>query len=178
MSQPSSPTSVGSWPTDWHASRSSGTPAARQRRPTAAAGCTSPPCEGTCTSETSRAPRASSSSSAASETWPLSSSADHDDDGPGAPRHLEQRDVVRRVLGAAGQDPVARLEVEGVEGHVPGPGRVLDDRDLVAGAAEQAGDAVVGRLDPVAPPAPPPRSPRSAPRARGARRPCRARRRA
>ena len=75
--------------------------------------------------------------------------ADHDHDRPGALRDLQQRDVVRRVLGPAGQDPVARLEVERVEGHVPGAGRVLDDRDLVARAAEQAGDAVVGRLDPV-----------------------------
>ncbi len=75
--------------------------------------------------------------------------ADHDDLRTGALRHLQQRDVVRRVLGAAGEDPVARLEVERVERHVPGPGGVLDDRDLVARAAEQAGDAVVGRLDPV-----------------------------
>ena len=75
--------------------------------------------------------------------------ADHHHDRPGAPRHLQQRDVVRRVLGAARQDPVARLEAERVEGHVPGAGGVLDDRDLVARAAEQAGDAVVGRLDPV-----------------------------
>ena len=65
----------------------------------------------------------------------------HLDDGAGALRHLEQRDVVRRVLRPAGQDPVAGLEVERVEGHVPGAGRVLDDRDLVARAAEQAGDA-------------------------------------
>ncbi len=74
--------------------------------------------------------------------------ADHDDDGACALRHLEEGDVVRRVLGAAGEDPVARLEVEGVEGHVPRPRRVLDDRDLVARAAEQARDGVVDRLDP------------------------------
>ena len=38
MSQPISPTSTGICPTDWQASSSSGTPAARQAAPTAAAG--------------------------------------------------------------------------------------------------------------------------------------------
>ena len=62
-----------------------------------------------------------------------------------------------------GQDAVARPEGERVEGHVPGAGRVLDDGDLVAAAAEQRRGRVVGALDRRAG-GPPPRSRRCAPR--------------
>ena len=53
------------------------------------------------------------------------------DDGAGARGDLEEGDDVAGVLGAGGQDPVAGREGEPVEGHVPGAGGVLDDRDLV-----------------------------------------------
>src|SRR5256885_7134508 len=49
LSQPISSTSSGIWPTDWQASRSSGTPAARATRPTSPAGLTRPLCVGTWT---------------------------------------------------------------------------------------------------------------------------------
>ena len=69
------------------------------------------------------------------------------DDGAGARGDLEEGDDVAGVLGAGGQDPVAGLEGEPVEGHVPGAGGVLDDGDLVGLAADQPGDRVVGVFD-------------------------------
>jgi hypothetical protein len=73
------------------------------------------------------------------------------DRGAGPLGDLAQRDVVARVLGARGQDPVPRTEPHGVEGHVPRAGGVLDERHLVAGAAEEGGDRLVGALDALAP---------------------------
>ena len=54
----------------------------------------------------------------------------HDDLRAGLLGDLQVGDVVRRIFADAGQDAVARLEVEGVEGEVPGPRGVLDEGDL------------------------------------------------
>ena len=151
MSQPISCTSIGSCPTDWQASSRNGTPAARVNRPTAAAGLTSPLWVGTCTSETSFTRSSRSPASASRSNWPCSSSGTTSIDAPVRVAHLAQRDAVRRVLGTAGQDAVSRGEAKRIERHVPGPGRVLDHRDLVAGGADQAGERVVGVLQPVVP---------------------------
>ena len=64
---------------------------------------------------------------------------------------LAERDPVRRVLGAPGEDPVAGGEAERVERHVPRPRRVLDDRDLVAVGTDQRSDRVVAVLQAVGP---------------------------
>ena len=69
------------------------------------------------------------------------------DDGAGARGDLEEGDDVAGVLGPCGQDPVAGREGEAVEGHVPGAGGVLDDRDLGGLAADEPGDGGVGVLD-------------------------------
>ena len=108
MSQPISPTSTGICPTDWQASSSSGTPAARQAAPTAAAGWTSPPWLGTCTSETSFT-RSSSIAVEAVDVDLAVLVVGHDDDGgAGAVGDLAHRDVVAGVLGVGGEDAVAR----------------------------------------------------------------------
>ena len=151
MSQPISPTSTGICPTDWQASSSSGTPAARQTAPTAAAGLTSPPWVGTWTSETSL----TRSSSIVRERRDVDLAVlvvGHDHERrAGAVGDLAQRDVVARVLRARGEDAVARAQLQRVEGHVPRARGVLDDRDLVALRADQRGDRVVAVLDAVAP---------------------------
>ena len=51
------------------------------------------------------------------------------DDGAGARGDLKERDDVAGVLGTSGQDAVAGGEGQPVEGHVPGAGGVLHDRD-------------------------------------------------
>ncbi len=66
-----------------------------------------------------------------------------------APLHLEEREVVGRVLGPRGDDAVSGAEGDRVEGHVPGAGRVLHERDLVGAGADQRGDGVVDVRDPV-----------------------------
>ncbi|MNL43258.1 hypothetical protein D3C87_1657640 [compost metagenome] len=72
----------------------------------------------------------------------------HDRDlGPGLLRRLEEGDEVARVLGGRGQDAIARLERDRVEGHVPGPGRVLEQGDLVAVRPDESGDVVVDLLN-------------------------------
>ena len=146
MSQPISPTSTGICPTDWQASSSSGTPAARQAAPTAAAGWTRPPWLGTCTSETSFT-RSSSIAREAVDVDLAVLVVGHDDDGgAGAVGDLAHRDVVAGVLGGGGEDAVARAQPQRVEGHVPRARGVLDDRDLVALGADQPRDRVVGVL--------------------------------
>ena len=148
-SQPISSTSTGICPTDWHASSSSGIPAARVIAPTAAAGLTSPPWVGTWTSETSLTRSSSIASQRSRVELAMLVVGDHLDDRARALRHLAQRDVVARVLRLRGQYPVTRAKREGVEGHVPGAGGVLDERDLAALAADQPGQRVVGVLDAV-----------------------------
>jgi len=72
---------------------------------------------------------------------------DHLDAGPGPARHLPGRDHVAGVLGARDQDAVAWGEAHRVEGHVPGPGRVLDHGQLPRLAADQRCQRLVGALD-------------------------------
>jgi len=60
-----------------------------------------------------------------------------------SPLHLQEREVIRRVLGARGDDPVSGAEGDRVEGHVPGSRGVLDERDLVRAGADERGDGVV-----------------------------------
>ena len=55
--------------------------------------------------------------------------------------HLQQRDVVARVLGPRRQDAVARPEAERVERHVPGAGGVLDDARSRRRGSRAGGDA-------------------------------------
>ena len=65
----------------------------------------------------------------------------HDDDlGAGLLRYLQVGDVVRRILADAGQDAVARLEIERVEGEIPGAGGILDIGDLAGLGTDQARD--------------------------------------
>ena len=72
---------------------------------------------------------------------------DHVDLDPRARLDLQEREVVRQVLGARGDDAVARPEGDRVEGHVPGARGVLHDRDLVRPGPDQGGHGVVGILD-------------------------------
>jgi hypothetical protein len=51
---------------------------------------------------------------------------------------------------SAGEDPVAGPERKRVEGHVPGAGGVLDDRDLVPARVQQPCERVVALLPVVA----------------------------
>lgn len=68
------------------------------------------------------------------------------DDGSRASRDLEERNDVAGVLRTSGEDAVTGAEPKAVERHVPGPGGVLDDRDLVGLAPDQPGDRPVGVL--------------------------------
>jgi hypothetical protein len=72
---------------------------------------------------------------------------DHVDLDTHARLHLEEREVVRQVLGPRGDDAVAGPERNGVEGHVPGARGVFHDRDLVRARADQGSDGVVGIFD-------------------------------
>jgi len=60
---------------------------------------------------------------------------------------LDVGDVVADVLGDRGQDPVAALEREGVEGHVPGARGARREGDLLRTRAEQLGRGAVEALD-------------------------------
>lgn len=62
---------------------------------------------------------------------------------------LQERDGVARVLGTGCQDPVAGRPGQRVEGHVPGTGGVLHDRDVVPPGAHLTGQRVVRVLDPL-----------------------------
>src|SRR5215211_5009330 len=59
---------------------------------------------------------------------------------------LQVGDVVRRIFADAGQDAVARLEIEGVEGEVPGPRGVLDEGHFVGLGPDQPGDRGIKAL--------------------------------
>ena len=72
---------------------------------------------------------------------------DHVDLDPHARLHLQEREVVRQILGPRGDDAVARPERNRVERHVPGARGVLDERDLVRAGADQRGDGVVDICD-------------------------------
>jgi hypothetical protein len=61
---------------------------------------------------------------------------DHDLDA-GLLRHLQVGDVVRGILAPAGQDAIARLELERVEGEVPAARSVLDEGDFARIGADQ-----------------------------------------
>lgn len=64
-----------------------------------------------------------------------------------ATRYLQERDDVAGVLRVRSQDPLAGLERHRVEGHVPGPRGILDDRDLLRPAADQLRNRGVRTLD-------------------------------
>lgn len=74
---------------------------------------------------------------------------DDHDLGAGAPGDLEVGEHIAAVLGAAGEDAVARLEGQCVERGVPGVGGVVEQRDLVGPSAHQPGEVVVGGVDPL-----------------------------
>ena len=150
MSQPIASTSSGSCPADWHASSSSGTPAARVILPTSAAGFTSPLCVGTCTSDTSLTSSSSIDSSASTSICPLSSSGTMSIRAPVRAATCLSAIQFEAYSACAGQDAVARREVERVERHVPCPGRVLDDGDLLAAGVQQPCERVVRVLPVVA----------------------------
>ena len=71
----------------------------------------------------------------------------HHDLGAGPLGDLQEGDDVAGVLGARRQDAVARPELERIECHVPGAGRVLDERDLVGSAIDEAREAAVDALE-------------------------------
>ena len=73
-SQPISPTSTGSWPTDWVASSRYGTPAARANAPIEATGSTRPEEVGTWVAARSAAGSRSAASSAPRSSCPSASS--------------------------------------------------------------------------------------------------------
>ena len=149
MSQPISPTSTGIWPTDWQASSSSGTPAARAERADRGGGVD----EAALRRDVDERDELDALVEHRRERADVDLAVlvvGHDDDrGAGAVGDLAQRDVVARVLRVRGEDAVAGLELERVEGHVPRARGVLDDRDLVALAADQPRDRVVAVLDAV-----------------------------
>jgi hypothetical protein len=68
--------------------------------------------------------------------------ADHVDRDPDAP-HLQEREIIRQVLGLRDDDAVARPERYHVERHVPAAGQACDERDLVPVRADQGGAGVV-----------------------------------
>ena len=72
---------------------------------------------------------------------------DHVDLDARARLHLQEREVVRQVLGPRGDDAIARPERHRVERHVPGARGVLDERDLVPARADQRGDGVIDIRD-------------------------------
>ena len=72
---------------------------------------------------------------------------DHVDLDPHARLHLQEREVVRQVLGPRGDDAVAGPERDRVERHVPGARGVFHERDLVRARADQRGDGVVDIRD-------------------------------
>jgi hypothetical protein len=63
--------------------------------------------------------------------------------------HLQEGDEVALVLGVRAEDAIAGLEPQRVERHVPSARGVLDDRHLVALAADELRDRVVGGVDPL-----------------------------
>jgi hypothetical protein len=52
-------------------------------------------------------------------------------------RYVQIGDVVASVLGCRREDAIAGLEPQGLERHIPTPRGVLNERDLVALAADQ-----------------------------------------
>ena len=60
-----------------------------------------------------------------------------------SPLHLQEREIVRHVLGARGDDPVSGAEGDRIEGHVPGSRGVLDECNLVGAGPDERGDGVV-----------------------------------
>src|ERR1700736_5279006 len=67
----------------------------------------------------------------------------HANFSPGSLRHLQERDVVAGVFVGRSHDAVAGSEAQGVEGHLPGPGRVFLQRDLLRSATQQPRYAAV-----------------------------------
>ena len=150
MSQPIVSTSTGICPTDWQASSRYGTPAARASG-AHRLGRVHQPAVGGHVGDRDQPDRPARRSAVAAGRRPRSgrsrrSSIDLDDRA-GARGDLQEGDDVAGVLGPGGQDPVARPNGMRVEGHVPGPGRVLDEGDLVGPAADEPRDGGVGRLD-------------------------------
>ena len=62
-------------------------------------------------------------------------------------RDLQVGKIVAGVLGGGRQDDVAGAQRQGIEGHVPGPGRVLDIGDLVGCGADQPSGFGVEAVD-------------------------------
>ena len=92
---------AGIWPADWQASSRKGTPASRHARPTSSAGFTRPPFVGTWVRATSRTrpSRRRAARRAVDGDRPVGVARHHLDHGPRAPRHLQEGEVVARVLG-------------------------------------------------------------------------------
>ena len=142
-SQPSVSTSTSSWPTDWHASSRNGTPARRVSAPTASAGLTTPPPVGMCVSATSGHVAVEPAFQLVEVDLAVLVVLDHLQGRAGALARLQERDRVADVLGARGEDALARLERDRRERHVPGDRRALHQRDLVRLRTDQPRDRAV-----------------------------------
>jgi len=68
---------------------------------------------------------------------------DHFDHRAASSGHLQHGHGVGGVLGVRREDPIARFEGKGVEGHVERTRGVLDEGDLGGGAAEEPAERVV-----------------------------------
>ena len=116
-------------------------------RPTSAAGLTSPPSAGHVRDRDQLRARTDRALERGEVDLPGRVAVDHVDLDPHARLHLQEREVVRQVLGPRGDDAVARPERNRVERHVPGARGVFHDRDLVRARADQRGDGVVDIRD-------------------------------
>ncbi len=65
------------------------------------------------------------------------------DHRPGAAGSLQIGDIVGAVLRLPGQDPIAFLEAQAVEGHVPRQRGILEQRDLIAVRTDQSCNGIV-----------------------------------
>jgi len=71
----------------------------------------------------------------------------HLDDGFRLADPLQVGDEVRCVRRLRGEDAVALLQPKGVEGHIPGPGRAVGERDLGGIRPDQGPDGLVDALE-------------------------------
>src|SRR5437879_7431411 len=130
-------TSIAICPTVWQASTRYGTPSSAQTSPTARASCTSPELVGTHDRATSRV-RGSRARrrtlSGSTPPWEIVGAHGLD---AGALRQGQVHQLIRRVVGAGGDDTVAGAEVERGEGLGERDGRVLDERDVPGPRADE-----------------------------------------
>ena len=142
-SQPRVSTSTSSWPTDWHASSRNGTPALPRER--------ADRCRRVDHASAGRDVRERDEGDVGVEPalqlvevdLAVLVVLDHLEGRAGALARLQERDRVADVLGARGEDALARLERDRRERHVPGGRRALHQRDLVRLRVDQPRDRAV-----------------------------------